>query len=134
MLVFNKENVMSQAHPIFGEVISVYSRAQALEDGVLVDVTETAKEAGFKFPVAVTASVWSDLHEGLSLPSAAGQTVSGRIWDVVWMAMLAIRAAKRGDRLTFKVIIGRKTHSYLMVCGPGDTPAPVITIMRPEDD
>lgn len=30
------------------DIISTYSRAQAIEDGVLVDVTETAKEAGIK--------------------------------------------------------------------------------------
>jgi len=30
----------------FGPVIFSYSRAQAIEDGVLVDVTETAKEGG----------------------------------------------------------------------------------------
>ena len=29
------------------EIISIYTRAQAIEDGVLVDVTDTAKEAGF---------------------------------------------------------------------------------------
>jgi type I site-specific restriction endonuclease len=32
--------------PIFGEVIYSYTRAQAIEDGVLVDVTDMAKEAG----------------------------------------------------------------------------------------
>lgn len=125
---------MSQPHPIFGEVISAYSRAQALEDGALVDVSQIASEAGFKFPVALTASVWSDISEGLSLPSAAGQSVNGRVWDVVWMAMLAVKRASRTDTLTFEVIIGRKTQSYVMKIGPGDTPASVITIMRPEDD
>ena len=42
----------------FGEPISIYTRAQAIEDGVLVDVSESAREAGFKFPVAVTRTVW----------------------------------------------------------------------------
>ncbi len=37
----------------FAPVISVYTRAQAIEDGVLVDVSETAREAGFRIPVAV---------------------------------------------------------------------------------
>lgn len=40
------------------EVTCTYSRAQALEDGVLVDVSETAREAGIKLPVALTATVW----------------------------------------------------------------------------
>ena len=42
----------------FDPVISVYTRAQAIEDGILVDVSETAREAGFRIPVAVTRSVW----------------------------------------------------------------------------
>lgn len=29
------------------ELISAYTRAEALADGLLVDVTETAREAGF---------------------------------------------------------------------------------------
>ena len=40
------------------EIIYPYTRAQALEDGVLVDVSEIAKEAGIKFPVALTAAVY----------------------------------------------------------------------------
>lgn len=44
---------------IFGEVIYSYTRTQAIEDGVLVDVSETAAELGFRLPVAVTAAVWT---------------------------------------------------------------------------
>ena len=36
------------------DVIHRYTRAQAIEDGTLVDVTETAREAGWRFPVATT--------------------------------------------------------------------------------
>ena len=43
------------------ELIYSYSRKQAIEDGVLVDVSEMAKEAGFKFPVAMTNTVWTEL-------------------------------------------------------------------------
>jgi type I site-specific restriction endonuclease len=42
----------------FGTPIHSYTRAQAIADGVLIDVFETARELGFKFPVAVTDSVW----------------------------------------------------------------------------
>jgi hypothetical protein len=47
-------------HPFFGEVISVYTRAQALADGVLIDAGAMAREAGFRWPVAITAGAWSD--------------------------------------------------------------------------
>ncbi len=38
----------------FGNVIHTYTRAQAIEDGVLIDVSETSSEAGFKWPAAIT--------------------------------------------------------------------------------
>lgn len=42
-------------HPFFGEVISVYTRAQALADGVLIDAGPMAREAGFRWLTAITA-------------------------------------------------------------------------------
>ena len=41
------------------ELIFAYTRKQAIEDGVLVDITDTAKEAGLRFPTAITATAWS---------------------------------------------------------------------------
>ena len=43
----------------FGPAISAYTRAQAIDDGILVDVSDTAREAGFNIPVAVTRTVWN---------------------------------------------------------------------------
>ena len=34
------------------------TRTQAIEDGVLVDVTNTAREAGILYPTALTSAVW----------------------------------------------------------------------------
>ena len=48
-------------------VIFSYTRAQAIADGVLIDATELAKEAGFRIPVAVTAGVWG---ECVAVPAA----------------------------------------------------------------
>ncbi|MCX6698305.1 MAG: hypothetical protein NTV68_00020, partial [Methanomicrobiales archaeon] len=45
---------------VFGEVIFRYTRAQAIEDGVLIDVTVTAKEIGIKYPVALTTAVYDE--------------------------------------------------------------------------
>lgn len=45
------------------EIISVYTREQALNDGVLVDVSSLARAAGFKVPVAVTQAVWANYLE-----------------------------------------------------------------------
>lgn len=122
------------------EVISTYTRAQALEDGVLVDVSETAREAGIKFPVALTATVWGqyvEVPEGVT-----GQDEAGRLWDILWMFRCAA-ARFTGDTLLFKLSVRRHNRERLdsrdlvtlkAVCGPGDTPEPVITIMLPDED
>ena len=131
--------------PYFGEVIYSYTRAQAIEDGVLVDVSKTAREAGFQVPVALTRAVWSDCVEWpTALNESRGyQDESGRLWDVLWMAFMGIKTAKRGGRelrySLFRVerdgtaILPRevtlKLHS-----GPGDNGEHVITIMQPEED
>lgn len=114
---------------IFGEPISVYTRAQAIEDGVLVDVTKTAKEAGFRFNTCLSSAVWSDLNDKL----ANGESAEGRLWDVLMVAKVAAKSGT-GDRVYFQVKIGRQIESYYMHIGPGDTPHPVMTIMREGED
>ncbi|HNT25865.1 MAG TPA: hypothetical protein PKM21_15965 [Anaerolineales bacterium] len=128
----------------WGEPISSYSRAEALSDGEMVDVTETAREAGWKYPVAITAAL-----AGACTPTeeekALGQSFDGRLWDVLWMAILAAKASPVGtDTIRFRVIIAEASpdaedgvkhveHELYAVCGPGDTPEPVVTIGFPLD-
>lgn len=53
---------------IYGPPISVYTRRQAIEDGILVDLMHTTdewpanmvREAGIRVPVAITATVFHD--------------------------------------------------------------------------
>lgn len=40
-----------------------YSREQAIQDGVLIDITGIAKEAGFKWPVAITDTLYHQYIE-----------------------------------------------------------------------
>jgi len=116
-------------------IFHVYSRKQAIQDGVLVDVTETAKEAGFRFPVAVTREVWGKYIVPSDYDAKRGQDVSGRLWDTLWMLRLSSR--KGGSNVLFSVIfqmLGRETTVQLRaVVGPGDKGEPVITIMMPDE-
>ena len=43
---------------LFGDLIDQYTRAEAIEDGVLIDVTQEAWEGRNPFPTALTATVW----------------------------------------------------------------------------
>ena len=133
------------AEAFFGEVISTYTRAQAIEDGALIDAGSMASEAGFKWPVALTSAVWADCVAWTEDDSKqqVHQDQSGRLWDVLYMASHAIRTAKdSGDRLLFKlyrvVRDGHSTEAVLvtlkLIVGPGDAGEPVITILQPHED
>ena len=46
---------------ISGELLIFrYSRAEAIADGILIDASELAREAGFKYPVALTTAAWQE--------------------------------------------------------------------------
>ena len=140
----NTSNEQS-AESFFGNVISTYTRAQAIEDGVLVDPGSMAKEAGFKWPVALTADAWADCVAWTDADSQqqVHQDQSGRLWDVVYMASHAIRTSKdSGDRLLFQLYRvprdGQSTEAVLvtlkLIVGPGDSGEPVVSILLPNED
>ena len=82
----------------FGPVLFSYTRKQALADGFLVEVTATAQEAGIRFPVVLTRTVF-DAYVTVP-PGVTGQDESGRLWDIVWMLRFAIlRSRPGGDRI-----------------------------------
>ena len=117
---------------LFGETIYSYSRAQAIEDGVLVDLSQADSiHQHWKHPFACTSAVWAIIEEALQQP---GQDVSGICHDISTMAKLAIRSAKSAEQILFTVIISGRTHSLKLHIGPGDTAAPVLTLMLPYED
>jgi len=125
---------------LFGEVIHAYTRAQAIQDGELIDVTTTAQEAGFKYPVAVTRNLWGAWIEPNEKAKSYGQDFKGRLWDVLWLLRVAIRRGGGGEHITYQVLFqngpgnrNRQTVTLWAICGPGDDGEPVITIMLPED-
>lgn len=138
---------------IFGECISSYTRKQAIEDGVLIDVSQTADEAGFKWPVAVTSAV-HDRYIMVPDELVDQQNAGGRLWDILWMLWVTIRTGKiSGDQGEFKLLVrfpasaewqeneteqdedpGLRRVTLKSESGPGDDGEPVITIMLPFED
>lgn len=121
------------------DLIHSYTRQQAIEDGVLVDVTATAREAGFRYPVALTATVFGAFVE--VPPGVSGQDAAGRLWDLLWMLRHAIRGSSGGGpELRFPLHLQNTDSAppqlvtLKSVCGPGDDGEPVITIMLPDED
>jgi len=124
----------------WGEPISRYTRAQALADGVLVDATATAKECGFKWPVALTAAAWVACVT--VPPGVVLQDEQGRLRDVLVILFHAIRAARSdGQEIRFGVHVRQDNRDRVpplvrlkALCGPGDQGEPVVTVMMPDDD
>lgn len=122
---------------IFGTLIYSYSRAQAIADGVLIDVTEAAKDAGFRLPVAVTAGVWAKC---IAWETADGsQDERSRLRDVLWLAHLAARAAKNCSEVDYLLHVmhasGQVEHlSLRLAIGHGDSGEPVMTILFPGEE
>lgn len=117
------------------EVVFRYTRKQAIEDGVLVDISELAKEAGIRFPVAVTR----DLFDVLNDTSAPCQDFKGRVWDLFMVFRMYVRSGN-GDEIHFEPLFltagdsKPKPVPMWAKCGPGDEGEPVITIMLEGED
>jgi hypothetical protein len=125
---------------IFGPVIYSYSRSQAIADGLQVEVSKVAEEAGIRFPVFLTRAVYDSF---VSVPTGVtGQDEAGRLWDIVWMLRFAIRKAQPGQaRLPFALYVRNDNKAPRLVklvamCGPLDIddPRPAITILLPDED
>ena len=122
-------------------VTFAYSRAQAIADGVLVDVTETAKQAGFTVPVALTAAVVE--RYVFVPPGVMAQDPQGRLWDLCTMLRYGIAQAQdRGGReLRFSLHVRNDNREGIpplvelkCLSGPGDHGEHVLTVMLPEED
>ncbi len=124
----------------FGEVIFSYTRSQAVADGMQVEVTKTAQEAGIRFPVFLTRTVF-DAYVSVP-PNVSGQDEAGRLWDIVWMLRHAIQRSRTGvDRIPVALYVrnddrAAKLVKLIATCGPLDIddPQPAITVMMPDED
>lgn len=126
------------------DVIFTYSRKQAIADGMLVDLSDQARDYGFKIPFACTEGVWgtvrwTDADE--QRKPGAGQSTEGRLHDVL---ALSIHAARRtnDNRTTFRVLMVPKAGMAIepeevalhLTVGPGDDGKPVCTLMMIDED
>ena len=119
----------NEMHEIFGEMICCYSRAEALADGVLVDISERAKRAGIKYPTACTHGVWALIG---TMPESCTVDESVRLAEVLRAMLAAIR--RGGVRGTDRVEFEALGCALWAQCGPGDTAEPVITVMLEGED
>jgi hypothetical protein len=121
------------------DLIHAYTRADAVRDGVLVDVSGAAREAGFRYPVALTRAAWERCVA--VPPGVVCQDEAGRLWDVLWMLRLAAARGGGGPEARFGVHVRNDNREgtpplvrLRAVCGPGDGGEPAVTVMLPDED
>jgi hypothetical protein len=107
-------------------IISSYSRAEAIEDGALIDVSSTAREVGLRFPVAFTRAVWDlarDFEYGLLciLRSAIRAPRAAGAPEVV-LHVLFFTTESPISQITLRATVD-----------PGDEGGPVVTVMLPDE-
>jgi len=143
--------VINNMKEVFGKFVSEYTRFQAIEDGILIDVSDAAKETGITLPTAVTNTVWNDY---IVVPEEMKgfQDERGRLHDLLWMLYCAIKSKEiRGSQGFYKLIVAipennkwqsnekrygkdQRLVTLKSVCGPDDDGKAAITIMKPDQD
>jgi hypothetical protein len=116
----------------FGETVHSYTRSQAIEDGVLIDlsVLEITRRH-WTVQVRCTDSVWGIIEDAVT---HHGRDLIGILHDLYTVAKHGIKPATSQDRVYFKATVGVRTHDFVLAYGPGDTAMPVLTLMLPSDD
>lgn len=136
------EEELYRDHP-FGPIIHAYTRKQAIEDGVLVDLTRPGfarllSMVGIKCHTAITATAFGSVVTRDFDKEHAGEAIGHTL-----MVLAAFRKALDGernkdrdtDRVFFSVpgLDGEDVELWAQI-GPGDQGEPVLTIMVVGED
>ena len=125
------------------EIISSYTRAQAIEDGTLIDVGMYAKRHGVRWPVAVTPRALACAQSWIRDDEPTDEE---RLDDVgAALAQELREKSRRGAEVRpdekvklprlFARVDGELTPAPIVyVIGPGDKGEPVITVMHEDED
>ncbi len=121
------------------QIVHTYTRAQAISDGVLIDLSSSFPNETriYSWNVCCTDSVWTLIE---CAAESSNEEVAVIVWDVCFMSHLAINAMKDAGRpeLYFKVCLplGTPEKKLKMVSGPVgfDDSTPCLTIMLPTED
>jgi hypothetical protein len=122
----------------FGPVIFAYTRAQAIADGVLIDITDVARAAHFKVPVAMTATLWARCIETPARVNGHADLLS--LWKLLYRVYWAIHIkGADGSRVPIELDLPdgdgeTERVEFVAEVSGGDDGEPVMTIMFPDED
>ena len=119
------------------DLISTYTRADAIADGLLIEVTELARQAGFVYRVDVTRGAWEScvcIHDANSW-----QNETYRLWGVLLPLAALIRSGINLEFIPFEAhLLDGAKHAQKFPLRAhldlGDDGEPVITISLSDED
>lgn len=112
------------------DIISCYTWDDAINDGIFVEVTEQAKQLGFKFPTAVTSNLFHLHLEHEDKTDMNIQSLLRTLRDYIRNGMADGSYAMfqfdniQGDTINLMAVIEGRSP---------ENPEPIMTIMLPED-
>jgi len=135
MQVANQTNYFNDA-----DIVSQYTRQDAIEDGVLIDVTDFAEQmlGVFKIPVAITATIWGTFISTQSNMDTMFFDELIRLRNLLIHVATEMRAQilkdEKENRIEVEIEdINEQMSQVFIECGPGDHAEPVLTIMTLRD-
>ena len=122
----------------FGPVISVYTRQQAIKDGVLIDATPYARMLSIPFHVVLTSAAWTACIDGDHVAEPTSEEL--RLLNVMRVLLRAASHNYDGDiwlKLHVPVLtIHGKLESVALraILAPDHDGQAFITVMMPDED
>lgn len=108
--------------------ISKYSRADAIADGLLYDISTYTERVGIVYPVAVTKAVWGNLEH-----HDEDENPMSRLAQFILVLRSEMIKGGQKDSINFSLTFGQLYH-FIAAVLPGDNFEPVVTVtMKGED-
>ena len=105
------------------DVIYSYTRAEALADGVLIDVSEVARRSDFLLPTVVSSNLLAVIDAENQLP----------VLFAVFHDKIKFKQGLEDILETQTISKSGRVITVILHIGPGDNGEPVLTMMLPED-
>ena len=113
------------------DIISVFTRADAIAEGVLIDLSANSRRF-YKYPVACTAEVWA------AITSTGSENPIGEIVRVLYASIHNHTKMLNETTYLFTVNLEnaapREHWTFKVMCHGGDNAEPVLTIMGINED
>ena len=118
------------------ELISCYSRNDAMEDGILIPLTDLTNDAQilktYRYPICLTSFVYE--HIRTDLDRNPHKDMQGILWDIIWMSQKSIFKKIDDSTALFKLLLNDREIILKIQCHPSDDMSPCLTIMGEKED